>query len=364
SWLAPKYWSGVTILSGFARLKPQVTLEQARAEMEVLNRRYIEEHSTFPFEKDAVPHVELLKDRLVANVRPILRILLGAVGCVLLIACANVAGLLLARSAARSRELAVRAALGAGRGRLIRQLLAESLLLSASGGAAGILLAAWGLRMIAATNALSPPSQVSPLSIPGAGDLRLDGIVLGFTALLSTITGVLFGLFPSLRASRPDVAHMMRARGEDAGRLSVRTGTGARSLLTVGQIALSIVLLIGAALLMKSFVLLHNVNPGFEPANLLTMKIALPPARYDTSAKRAAFFGDLTRRVAAIPGVRSATVAMSLPTTSWLGTNVRMRGQTQEESQPQTSQLQSVTPGYFRTLGVPLRRGREFVPQD
>lgn len=364
SWLAPKYWRGVTILLGFGRLKPNVSLEQARAELEVLNQRYVRSHPVMPFEKDARPRIELLKDRLVSNVRPTLWMLLGAVGFVLLIACANVAGLLMARSASRSRELAVRAALGAGRGRLIRQLLAESLLLAAAGGVIGILLAVWGLRIVAATKVLSVSPRISPLALPGAADLRLDGAVLGFTVLLAIAAGLVFGLFPSLRVSRPDLANALRDRAEGSGRGSAIGGIKARGVLVVGQVALSIVLLIGAALLMTSFVRLHNVNPGFEAADLLTMKVALPPARYDTSAKRAAFFRNLAQRVSAIPGVRSAAVAMSLPTTSWLGTNVRRRDQTQEESQSQTSQLQSVTPGYFHTLGVPLRRGREFVPRD
>lgn len=364
SWLAAKYWRGVTILSGFARLKPQVTLDEARAEMAVLNKQYVREHSNFPFEKDATMRVVALRDRLVANVRPTLWMLLGAVGLVLLIACANVAGLLLARSASRSHELAVRAALGAGRRHLIRQLLVESLVLAVAGGAAGVLLALWALRAIDAANVLSLPARVMPLYVPGASGLRLNGAVLAFTAALATMTGVVFGLLPALRLSRPDLADVLRERAEGAGRPPGIRGAGVRGLLVIGQVALSVILLIGAALLMRSFVLLHNVNPGFEAANLLTVKVALPPARYDTNAKRAVFFSGLARRVEAIPGVRSAAVAMSLPTTSWLGTNVRMRGQTQEESQSQNSQLQSVTPGYFHALGVPLRRGREFVPRD
>jgi putative ABC transport system permease protein len=300
-----------------------------------------------------------LRDQLVANVRTMLWTLFGAVGFVLLIACANVASLLLARAASRSREFAVRAALGAARSRLIRQLLAESLVLATLGGALGVLLAQWSLRAI---------TRVTVLPLPRAGEIRLDGMVLGFTVALSIATGVLFGLFPSLAMSRPDLAGVLRESGAAAGRgLSSRGGVfgvSARGLLVVVQVALSVVLLIGAALLMQSFVRLHSVDPGFQPANLLTMKIALPLARYDTDQKRAAFFADLVRRVEAAPGVRAATVALKLPTTTRLGTNIHIAGRPDSDAEPLMAQLQSITPGYLRTLGVALRRGRAFTARD
>jgi putative ABC transport system permease protein len=257
--LPSRYWSNVTLLTGFARLKPQVTLEQARIELNVLHRQYA---AAYPrrgvFDPAASVRVVWMRDQLVANVRPMPWMLFGAVGFVLLIACANVASLLLARAASRSREFAVRAALGAARGRLIRQLLAESLVLATLGGALGVLLAQWGLRAI---------TRVTALPLPRAGDIRLDGMVLAFTLALSIATGVLFGLFPSLAMSRPDLADVLRESGAAAGRgLSARQsllGISARGLLVVVQVALSIVLLIGAALLMQSFARLHSVNPGF-----------------------------------------------------------------------------------------------------
>ena len=366
--LPSRYW-GVPVLAGFGRLKPHVTLEQAGAEMEVLNRQYIRSHPANKFEEGATIRVVWLRDRLVSNVRTMLWLLLGAVGCVLLIACANVASLLLARATSRSREFAVRAALGAGRGRLIAQLLAESLLLAVAGGALGVLLAQWGLSAIATSSALVPKG-VTSLYLPGAEAIRLNGAVLGFTVALSIATGVLFGLFPSLQVSRPDLADVLRESGAGAGRGSSgghgMLGVSTRGLLVVGQVALSIVLLIGAALLMESFARLHSVDPGFQAANLLTMKIALPPARYDTNEKKAAFFEELAGRVGAVPGVRGATMAMSLPTTVWIRTNISAKGQPEpNNSEPALSAvIQSVTPGYFHTLGIPLQRGREFGAPD
>jgi predicted permease len=195
-------------------------------------------------------------------------------------------------------------------------------------------------------------------------------MVLGFTVALSIATGVLFGLFPSLETSRPDLADVLRESGTGAGRGSTgkrgALGVSPRALLVVGQVALSVVLLIGAALLMRSFARLQNVNTGFQPANLLTMKIALPPPRYNTDPKRFTFFNDLVQRVGALPGVRGATMAMSLPSTRWIRTNITS---VQGQRQPETSDapfgvIQSVSPGYFETLGIPLRRGREFAARD
>lgn len=359
--LPSRYWRFVTLLTGFARLKPGVTLEQARAEMAVLNQQYIRAHPGDTISASARMRVVWLKDRLVANVRPMLWMLFGAVAFVLLIACANVASLLLARVTSRSREFAVRAALGAGRGRLIGQLLAESVVLALAGGVVGVLVAKWSLSAIV---------HLSFLSLPRAGEIRLDGMVLAFTVALSVAAGVLFGIFPSLQMSRPDLAPVLRETGAGAGRGSGRRtalGVTTRGLLVISQVALSVVLLIGAALLMKSLARLHGVDPGFQPAHVLTMKIALPPARYDTDQKKAAFFGQLVERVEAAPGVRGATIAMSLPATRWIRTNItQVEGQPPQEDFRQAvfAVIQSVTPGYFRTLGIPLLRGREFAARD
>ncbi|HMJ62835.1 MAG TPA: FtsX-like permease family protein, partial [Bryobacteraceae bacterium] len=190
--------------------------------------------------------------------------------------------------------------------------------------------------------------------------------VLGFSIGLSILTGALFGLFPSLRASRPHLADELRDSGAATGRRGA-LGLSARNLLVVGQIALSIVLLIGAALLMRSFVRLHNVDPGFQPANLLTAKIALPPARYGTDWKKIAFFRELLPRLEQLPGVRGAAMAMSLPATTWIRTNIiEVEGKPSPDPEEPSSfgVLQSITPGYFRTLGIPLKRGREFSAHD
>jgi putative ABC transport system permease protein len=355
--MAPQYWSRLTVLIGLARLKPHVTIEQARRELNVLNRQYIQAH---PDMADASPGVSVravfLQDQLVAKVRPMLWILFGAVGCVLIIACANVASLLLARAAARSREFAVRAALGAGQRRLIRQLLAESLMLAFAGGVFGVLLAVWMLKAI---------TQMKAFPLPRAGEIHLDAAVLAFTLLLSLATGVLFGLVPSFQASRPALSDLLRERTGDGSPRRTAFGINTRGLLVVSQVALSVVLLVGAVLLMESFVRLHRVNTGFQPAHLLTMRIDLPPARYDTAQKKEAFFRELIRRVEAVPGIQGVAAALSLPMGPAHAVSVQVVEQPVIKlSERPSVTLQSVTPGYFRTAGIPLRRGREFSSRD
>ncbi|HEY1947215.1 MAG TPA: ABC transporter permease [Bryobacteraceae bacterium] len=369
SLLPPRYW-GIPVLSGVARLKPQVTLEQARAEMQVLYRQYAAAHPN-PFNADAGldMRTELLKDRLVARARPMLWTLLGAVGFVLLIACANVAGLLLARAATRSREFSLRAALGAGRGRLIRQLLAESLLLSTAGGALGVLLAKWSLSALPHVSVLFPRTGPDTLFMPGANEIRLNSAVLGFSMLLSIATGVLFGLFPSLQVSRPDLVGILRESGATAGLGSHRRffGISTRGVLVVTQVALSIILLIGASLLMQSFARLRSVDPGFQPAHVLVAKIALPLTRYDTDLKKNAFFRNLLPGLENLPGVSGAAMAFSIPTSSWIRTNIRdVEGQPSlDPGDPASNAVwQSITPGYFQALGIPLKQGRPFTARD
>jgi predicted permease len=357
-------------LNGVARLRPNVTLEQARAEMQVLYRQYAAAHpNAFNAAAGLAMRTELLKDRLVARARSMLWTLLGAVGFVLLIACANVAGLLMARASVRIREFSLRAALGAGRGRLIRQLLAECLLLAAMGGALGLLLAKWGLSALPHVNVLFPRTGPDTLFMPGANDIRLNGSVLGFSILLSVVTGVLFGLFPSLQVSRPDLAGVLRESGAGAGRASHRRyfGVSLRSVLVITQVALSIVLLIGASLLMQSFVRLRGVEPGFQPAHILTAKIALPLTRYDTDLKRSTFFQELLPGLESLPGVSGAAMAFSIPTASWIRTNLTdVEGQASLDPNNPTSYAvwQSISPGYFHTLGIPLKQGRAFTARD
>jgi predicted permease len=361
SLLPPRYWSIATAW-GFGRLKPGATIEQARAEAEVLTRRYLaEDHGL----DNGSLRIVWLKDRLLRNARPMLWMLFGAVGFVLLIACANVASLLLARATSRSREFALRAALGAGRGRLVGQLLAESLALSIAGGSLGAILAHWGIRAIESINILNGPTAANPLYLPGSGDIRLDGTVLAFTFAISIATGILFGLFPSLQMSRPNLAEVLRESGAAAGQGSKRR-ISPRSILVVGQVALSIVLLIGASLMIESFFRLHSVDPGFDVSHLITMKVALPTARYDTDLKKSAFFAAMVRRVENLPGVGSATAAMSLPTTRWIRTNIiSVQSQTPiDQRNPPFGVIQGVTPRYFETMRIPLRFGREFTERD
>lgn len=299
-----------------------------------------------------------MRDELVANVRSNLWMLFGAVGFVLLIACANVASLLLARATSRSREFAVRSALGAARGRLVGQLRAESMLLSFAGGFSGVLPAYWTLRAI---------PNMTAFDLPRAGEIHIDGIVLAFAAGLSLMTGILFGLAPSLGASRPDLMGVMRASGEASMGVSKRLliGLTPSGLLVVGQVALSMMLLIGAALLMKSVAHLRGVNPGFNPAGLLTMRISLPQSRYDTDRKKTAFYEELIRRAELSPGIRSGVAAAYLPMMGSAGTPVQDARQAPLKlNERPIETIVPVTPGYFRTLDIPLKRGRDFTARD
>lgn len=358
--IPPKSRALSPFLTVFGRLKPGFTFAQANAEIAVIQRHYATAHPAMLDAKLKSPvRVTPLKDQLVANVRSVLWILFGAVGFVLLIACANVASLLLARANGRSREFTVRSALGASRPRLIGQLITESLLLSSVGGVLGILLAVWILRLL---------PRMAAFDMPRAGEIHLDWIVFIFAVALSVLTGVLFGLAPSLSASRPDLIAVLRTRDEAVNRRvlgHVRRGFTLRGVLVIGQVALSVVLLIGAALLIESVVHLRGDNPGFNPENLLTMRLSLPLTRYSTDQKKEAFFEELTGRVESIPGVHSATVAMTLPMTGYAGTPV------QDASKPPLklnerliATILVVSPGYFRTLQIPLKRGRPFTERE
>ncbi len=347
-------------LTLFGRLKSGVSMGQANAELAVIHRQYAMAHPAMLDAKPKSPvEVTPMKEQLVAGVRTMLWMLFGAVSFVLLIACANVASLLLARATTRSREFAVRGALGADRGRLVRQLLAESVLLSSIGGVIGVMLGAWSLRAI---------PMMTAFDLPRAGEIHLDWIVMGFAAAVSIGTGVLFGLAPSLSASQPNLIHVLRGSGEAASQGPPRrmlARVNGRGLLVVGQIALSLVLLIGAALLVESLAHLRTVNMGFNPSNLLTMRVSLPVARYNTDDKKTRFFQELVRQVGATPGVRGATAAMFLPMTGYIGSPI------QDALQPPLrlnerpiATLLVVMPDYFRTLNIRLRRGREFTNQD
>jgi putative ABC transport system permease protein len=336
--------------STVARLKPGVTIDQARAELDALVQRYEKTKLEGRQLLDLRPRLVPLQQLLLGNTRRPILVLLGAVGLVLLIACANVANLLLARAVTREKELAIRGALGAGRLRLVRQLLTESLLLAMAGSAAGLLLASWLtglLGSLSSTNTLGEMGRVAAITI----DLR----VLGFTLLITLLTGLLFGLLPALRFSRPDVNVSLKEGGRGGG----FHGRSLRGALMVSEVALAIVLLIGAGLLIRSFAKLLSVDPGYRAENLLTAWLALPP-RYSDNSQRAQFYERILQRAAALPGVASAGVTSHLPLTSYnMGAQLRVEGrQLREGENPPSAPVARVNPDYFRTMGISLRAGR------
>jgi putative ABC transport system permease protein len=283
-------------------------------------------------------------------------ILLGAVAFVLLIACANVANLLLARATSRQKEIAIRTALGAGRLRIVRQLLTESVLLSLVGGALGALLASWSVKALIA---------LSPGRLPRLAEISIDSRVLLFTAGVSLITGILFGLAPALQASRTDLNESLKESGRSA--MGGRHRQRARSLLVVSEVALSLVLLVGAGLLTKSFVQLQNVKPGFDPNHLLAVDLALPQTKYKDEAQMAQFFEQVVARVGALPGVEAAATVSHLPLSGHEeldGFSVEGRAEPVEVAQIQTADFRVITADYFRAMKIPLLKGRTFTEQD
>ncbi|MBZ5494743.1 MAG: ABC transporter permease [Acidobacteriia bacterium] len=347
------------ILALFGRLKPGITMQQANAELQVLNEHYRTAHSGLLDAKSDSPEpVTALKDDLVSGIRLELWMLFGALAFVLMIVCANVGSLLLVRASSRSREFAVRAAIGAGRGTIIGQLLVEGILLSLIGGIAGMGLA------VGALNALQ---SLTYIDLPRIHEIHVDLGVLGFAAALSIFTGVLFGLMPALTASRPDLARVLRANGEQARAASSRSARwfGIKGLLVIGQIAVSIMLLIGATLLIESALRLHQVNLGFQPENLLTMRIALSPAHYQQAEAKAAYYKEMVSRTEALPGVQSAAVALTVPMSGFVASPVQLIGSRSiRQDESPIAILQNVTPDYFRALQISLKRGREFTEHD
>jgi putative ABC transport system permease protein len=298
-----------------------------------------------------------LQEEMVGPVRPVLLLLLGAVGFVLLIACTNVANLLLARSAARRKEMAIRAALGASRWRVVRQLLTESVLLSLAGGAAGLVLALWGVDLLVA---LIPAGQLAQM--PYLRGLSLDANVLGFASGLSLLTGVLFGLMPALASSRADLQESMKEGGRTSG---TRASGRLRDLLVVSEVALALVLLVGAGLLLKSLSVMLKVDPGFDTRGLLTARVALPPDRYAQDGQAARFYDELLRRVAALPGVRGAAVTSNLPLAGEGGTgSPQVVGRATPAAELTEAHLRTVSANYFEVMGIPVAAGRAFGERD
>ena len=333
------------------RLKPGVTEGQARREMEALSQQLEREYPQTNSNRTAT--AVRLTDLLVENVRPVLLVLLGAVGCVLLIACVNVANLMLVRSAGRERELAVRLALGAGRGRIVRQLLTEGGLMAALGGATGLLIGAWGIASLTTL----VPANLLPLDQVG-----LNPTVLAFTLCVSLLTGLLFGLLPALHASRTDLNTALKEGGRSvAGAAWER----ARKGLLVAEVGLALVLLVGAGLMLRTLQHLTRVNPGFKADNLLTVRFALPGRVYDKD-RRLVFFRQCQAQIAALPGVRSAAFVMSLPIdgSSWNSPFVVADKPVPASGEILWAAFTPVSANYFETMGIRLVGGRVFTEAE
>jgi putative ABC transport system permease protein len=357
--IRPEHYRSYRILNVVARLRPGVTVEQSQSELgaigDQLERAYPDANRRSTFA------VTPLQDTVVAPIRPALLLLLAAVGCVLLIACANVGSLLLVRAAGRAREMAIRMALGAGRGRLVRQMLVESVVLAIAGGAVGLVVGAWTLDLLL---------RLAPAGIPRLDGVRMDATVIGFTFGIAVLAGVIFGIAPALqiRAHRLHEALLASGRG-----LVAASNQRVRQLLVVGEIALSLMLLIGAVLLIQSFARVQRVDTGFRASSVLTVeRIELPLARSSPEAS-AAFFDGLEGRLRAIPGVESAGVTLGLPL------DPRARFFVDEStftfssgagappippSQRPQAPVHVVSPDYFATIGAPLVRGRWFTERD
>ena len=304
--------------------------------------------------KDMTIGVRPLLDNVVGNLRPTLLLLLGAVAFVLLIACVNVANLLLERAISRQREIKVRLALGASGARIIRQLLTESVLLAGMGGVLGMGLAYWGTDLIVA---------LSPESLARVGEAELDMRVLAFTAIVSLVTGVAFGLVPAVLISKTNLAESLK-EGRRGATASVQTNR-MRSVLVVAEVALALVLLVGAGLLINSFVRLQQVAPGFDAAQTLTFNVAPSAARTSTPQHIADFYQELTARLKALPRVVDASVVFQLPLSgSGATTSVAIEGSPSNSADRPMVLIHMAAPGYFKTMGIPVKRGRDFTERD
>ncbi|HEU4507784.1 MAG TPA: ABC transporter permease [Pyrinomonadaceae bacterium] len=343
----------VKYLEVVARLKSGTTLEQAQAEMTTIATRLQQQYPDSNVDIGAA--VTSLHEHLVGDIKPALLILLGAVGLVLLIACANVANLLLARAAVRQKEIAVRVALGARHGRLIRQFLTESVLLSTVGGIVGLAVAYVGLVLL--RNSI-------PEDILQASEISIDLKVLGFTLFVSVATGVIFGLAPAIQALRFKQSETLKEGGRDAA--TGGSGKRLRSALVTAEVAVSLVLLIGAGLLINSFVRLRNVDPGFRSDNLLTMRVVMPLSKYLDRPRRIAFYNDMLQRVQSLAGVRSVAITSNLPLyRQGNSMSVRIHGRPElPVAQQPVVVTRIVSPGYLDTMTIPLLSGRKFTDQD
>jgi len=338
---------------GVGRIKEGVTLAQARADMDRVARNLA---GAYPdIDKDLGIGVTPLKQEMVQNIQPFLLVLLAAVGFVLLIACVNVANLLLARSSARSREFAIRAALGASQGRVVRQLLTESVLIALAGGALGLLLAAWGT---------SAALTILPSSLPRAGDVRIDPRVLLFTLIISLFAGILFGIAPALKTSRPDLHEALKEGGRGASGARYRT----QGIFVIVEMALAVVLLVGAGLTIRTLADLLNVNPGFDPHNILSFDIGFPPSvTSGDAAQIRADMRQLTDKIAAVPGVRAVSLdngALPIDEESDLAFWLDGKPKPTNEFASPDALWYLVGPDYLKVMKIPLIRGRFLTAQD
>ena len=342
---------GAHFLGVLARLKPGVSEQQAEAEMKTIAERLGQQYPKESANESA--EIVALHEQVIGNSRPALLTLMAAVGVLILIACANVANLLLVRASVRAKEIAIRTALGAGTRRLVLQMLSESLVLSLAGGALGLLLAYL---------AIGPIRTLSAGSIPRVDDIAIDTTVLGFALAVSLLTGLLFGLAPAWQAGRGGVAEALKEGGRSS---SLSGGRWVRSGLLVAEVALSIVLLVGATLLLRSFARLTDVDPGFRADNVLAFRVALPNTSYPEDHHRTAFFDRLLERLDALPQITAAGMAQTLPMRGDYYLSVAIQGRpAPKPGEELSANHRVVSPGYFAALGIPLLRGRTFTEQD
>jgi putative ABC transport system permease protein len=341
---------GASYLQFYGRLAEGVDIRGAQAEISALSGQYDESHAGFGDvgrQMSVIP----LRESLVSDIRRTLLVLLGAVAFVLLIASANVANLLLARAIARQKEVAIRASLGASRSRLLVQFLTESVLLASIGAGLGLLLSFWSMRLI---------THIGPQILPRVDEIHVDFTVLLFTVAIAVLTGIIFGLGPAMHSLRVDLNDALKASGR-----GLSGGGRLRGIMIVSEVALAMILLTGAGLLMRSFLRLENVDPGFQPRDLLTMRIGLAGARYPQRTQQAAFYDRVLERAAVIPGVRDAAVANALPINRAIGYFFNIEGRPAlEPTKAPTFWLHSISPSYFQTVGIPIVRGRAFTAAD
>ena len=339
-------------LRAIARLKPGVTVEQARTEVNMIAQRLEQQHPQT--NKNQGAHVVSITDDIVGGIRPTLWMIFGAVVFVLLVACANVANLLLARSTVRYKEITIRSAIGAARSQLIRQLLTESFVLAVLGGILGLMLSIWGTGLVA-----SYGSDINPMF----RDIGVDWRVLGFTFAISIITGLIFGLAPALQISKPNLAESLKEAGRGSGATAGRNRL--RGVLVVSEIAMTLVLLVCAGLLIRTVMRLRSVDTGFDASNILAMNIGLPAIKYPKPENQIAFYKQVTDRLAALPGVKAAGITSVLPLSdNFDGRGLRVEDQPKPRGEEISVDLYVTTPGYLKAMDIKTINGRELTDGD